>query len=274
MLFREARSPRAEDWMANVYLIGTGPGAADLLTLRAARLLQEAADVVLTDDLVSAEILAMVRPGARVLRVGKRGGRPSTPQDFIHRLMVRFARRGRTVLRLKGGDPFVFGRGGEEAEALRAHGIEVDVANGVTAAMAASASLGVPLTHRAHAHGVMLVTGHARPGGHGLHWPTLAAAAAQGLTLVVYMGVAAAASVRRQLLDARMPAATPVAVIENGTLPNQRVLLTDLAGLEATVASQEVRSPAVLVIGDSAAEASRLGWFGPPPALEAVRKTA
>jgi uroporphyrin-III C-methyltransferase len=253
--FREARSPRAEEKMASVYLIGTGPGAADLLTLRAARLLQEA-DVVLTDDLVSAEILAMVRPGARVLRVGKRGGRPSTPQDFIHRLMVRFARRGHTVLRLKGGDPFVFGRGGEEAEALRAAGIETEVVPGLTAGIAVPAAVGIPVTHRAHVHGVTLVTGTAGPG---CTEPDWAALAKSRTTLVIYMGLARVLNISARLIAAGLSPDTPAAAIAAGTTAAQRHVVTRLAELPTRVVAEGLDSPAILVIGEVAAFAQRGG---------------
>ena len=174
-------------------LVGAGPGDPELLTLQALRVLRRAT-VLLVDDLVSDAVLATALRGRRkpprVVHVGKRGGCQSTPQAFIERLMVTEAQRGERVVRLKGGDPFVFGRGGEEAQALRAHGIAVEVVHGITAGLAAAGALGVPWTHRDHAHGVMLVTGHAREGGAAPDWAVLGAAAAQGLTLVVYMGMA------------------------------------------------------------------------------------
>jgi uroporphyrin-III C-methyltransferase len=185
----------------------------------------------------------------RVLQVGKRGGCASTPQAFIERLMVAEALAGERVVRVKGGDPFVFGRGGEEAEALRRHGIAVDVASGITAALAASAALGTALTHRDHAHGVMLVTGHPRPGAPALHWPTLAAAAAHGLTLVVYVGVAQLPALQAGLLQG-LPAHTPAAVVQHASLPQQRIAVTTLGALAQTVHAQGLGSPAVLVIGN------------------------
>ncbi|MCX7258246.1 MAG: uroporphyrinogen-III C-methyltransferase, partial [Polaromonas sp.] len=172
----------------SVTLVGAGPGDPELLTLKALKAIQRAT-VLFVDDLVSEEIVAFAPPQARIVRVGKRGGCKSTPQEFIQKLMVIAAREGQTVVRLKGGDPFIFGRGGEEVEHLREAGIEVKVINGITAGLAAVTSLGVPLTHREHAHGVVFVTGHAKPGDRGTDWPALAATAHSArLTLVIYMG--------------------------------------------------------------------------------------
>jgi uroporphyrin-III C-methyltransferase len=176
-----------------VVLVGAGPGDAELLTLKAVRMLR-AADVVLHDDLVSADVLARVNPAARIVAVGKRGGCASTPQAFIDQLMIREARAGALVVRLKGGDPFVFGRGGEEMSALRAAGITVDVVNGITAGLAAPAAIGVPLTHRSLAHGVVFVTAHAAGDGEGPDWQLLARC---GLTLVIYMRGSAAPTTAR-----------------------------------------------------------------------------
>src|SRR5688572_13544569 len=179
----------------HVTLVGAGPGDPELLTIKAVRAIRSAT-VLLVDDLVGEAVLRYARRSTRVVNVGKRGGCASTPQAFIQKMMAAEALKGERVVRLKGGDPFVFGRGGEETEYLRALGIEVEVVNGITSGLAAVTALGVPLTHREHAHGVIFVTGHPREqASHGdasLHWPTLAAAAAQGLTLVVYMGVSQA----------------------------------------------------------------------------------
>ncbi len=246
---RRRTKPDATPWCA---LVGAGPGDPELLTLKAIRLIRRAT-VLLVDDLVSDAVLDRALAGRkrlpRVVKVGKRGGCRSTPQAFIERLMVNEALAGERVVRLKGGDPFVFGRGGEEAETLRAHGVEVEIANGITAAMAASAALGVPLTHRAHAQGVMLVTGHAKPGGQSPHWPTLAAAAAQGLTLVVYMGVAEWPQLQEGLLQG-LPAATPAAVVQHASLPQQRRVVTTLGDLAATIQREGLGSPAVIIVGD------------------------
>ncbi len=195
-----------------VTLVGAGPGDPELLTLKAVKAIQ-AATVVLVDDLVSDGVVAYAPATARVVHVGKRGGCKSTPQAFITRLMVIAAREGESVVRLKGGDPFIFGRGGEEVEQLHAAGIEVEVVNGITAGLAAVTSLGVPLTHRDHAHGVVFLTGHARPGAEGSDWGALAAMAHQArLTLVIYMCVSGAVRIQQQLLEG-LPADTPAAVV-------------------------------------------------------------
>ncbi|PKO56806.1 MAG: uroporphyrinogen-III C-methyltransferase [Betaproteobacteria bacterium HGW-Betaproteobacteria-19] len=239
--------------MSKVYLIGAGPGAADLLTLRAAKLLAEKAEIVLADDLVSADILALVRPEARVLKVGKRGGRLSTSQDFIHRLMVRFARRGKCVVRLKGGDPYVFGRGGEEVEALAAGGVEAEVVPGLTAGIAVPAAVGIPVTHRAYTQGVTLVTGTS---GDGCVEPNWSALAKSGTTLVIYMGVARVLNIVARLIAGGLPPDTPAAAIASGTLPGQRHVKGTLADLPARVSAEGLTSPAIIVIGQVAALAA------------------
>jgi len=231
-----------------VHLVGAGPGDPELLTVKAIRAIR-AATVLLVDDLVGDGVLRYARKSARVVHVGKRGGCASTPQAFIEKLMAAEAIKGERVVRLKGGDPFVFGRGGEEAEHLRACGVEVRVINGITAGLAAATSLGVPLTHRDHAHGVMFVTGHARSQDACLHWPTLAAAAAQGLTLIVYMGVATVESLQQGLLEG-LPATTPVAVVQHASLPAQRHLHATLGDLAAAVRREGFGSPAIIVVGD------------------------
>jgi len=231
-----------------VTLVGAGPGDPELLTLKAVRAIRSAT-VLLVDDLVGTGVLRYARRSARVVHVGKRGGCASTPQAFIEKLMAAEALKDERVVRLKGGDPFVFGRGGEEAEHLRASGIEVEVVNGITAGLAAATSIGAPLTHREHAHGVILVTGHARGADAALHWPTLAAAAAQGLTLVIYMGVACVETLQAGLLEG-LPAATPVAIVQHASLPQQRHALATLATLAATVHEQDLGSPAIIVVGD------------------------
>jgi uroporphyrin-III C-methyltransferase len=231
-----------------VTLVGAGPGDAELLTIKAVRAIR-AATVLLVDDLVGEGVLRYARRTTRIVHVGKRGGCASTPQAFIEKLMAAEALKGERVVRLKGGDPFVFGRGGEEAEHLRAHGIAVDVVNGITSGLAAATSLGVPLTHREHAHGVMLVTGHACGEGAALHWPTLAAAAAQGLTLVIYMGVTKVEAIQAGLLEA-LPSATPVAIVQHASLPRQRHVVATLAELAETVAREGLASPSIIIVGD------------------------
>jgi len=232
-----------------VTLVGAGPGDPDLLTLKAVKAIQ-AATVVLVDDLVGPGIVAFASPQARIIPVGKRGGCKSTPQAFIERLMVMAAREGEQVVRLKGGDPFIFGRGGEEVEHLRAAGVEVEVVNGITSGLAAVTSLGVPLTHREHAHGVVFVTGHAQPGAAGPDWGALSATARDAkLTLVIYMGVSGAARIQQGLLSG-LPAETPVAIVQRASLPAQRHAVTTLGALAATIEAEALASPSVIVVGD------------------------
>lgn len=233
-------------------LVGAGPGDPELLTVKALRAIR-AATVLLVDDLVGDAVLEFALRGVkrrpRIVWVGKRGGCSSTPQAFILKLMVAEALAGERVVRLKGGDPSIFGRGGEETEALQAHGIEVDVVNGITSGLAAATALGVPLTHRDHAHGVMLVTGHPRADGEPVDWAVIGAAAAQGLTLVIYMGVAQVDRLRAGLLAA-LPAGTAVAVVQHASLPRQRRLLTTLADLANALRREAIGSPAAIIVGD------------------------
>lgn len=232
-----------------VALVGAGPGDPELLTVKAVKAIQ-AATVLLVDDLVSDDIVALAAPAARIVYVGKRGGCKSTPQAFIEKLMVMAAREGENVVRLKGGDPFIFGRGGEELEHLREAGIEVQVINGITSGLAAVTSLGVPLTHRQHAHGVVFVTGHAKPGDQGTDWRALAETAHKArLTLVIYMGVSGAERIEGELLTG-LPASTPACVIQNASLPTQRHLSTTLGSLAASIREAGMGSPSIIVVGD------------------------
>ena len=248
-----------------VTLVGAGPGDPELLTLKAARAIS-AATVLLVDDLVSDAVLAHAKPGARIVHVGKRGGCKSTPQAFIEKLMVMAASEGEVVVRLKGGDPFIFGRGGEEVEALRAAGIEVQVVNGITAGLAGLTSLGVPLTHREHAHGVVFVTGHAKPGDSGTDWPQLARTAQQAkLTLVIYMGVSHLDTITQGLLQG-LPAATPVAIVQHASLPTQRQALTTLGDLVGTMDREGLQSPSIIVVGDVVQGAR--AWASPQPRFQ------
>ncbi len=229
-----------------VALVGAGPGDPDLLTLRAVHALQRA-DVVIHDRLVSDGVLDMARRGAERIYVGKAKSKHSLSQDDINALILRHAQAGQAVVRLKGGDPFIFGRGGEELDYLRAHGIEVQVVPGISAASACAASAGIPLTHRDAASSVTFVSGHAKDGAPRLDWPALAKG---GQTIVVYMGVSTASFIARQLIDHGMAPDTPVAVIENGTLPEERVLSGTIGGLGALIRSNGVSAPALIVIGD------------------------
>jgi len=185
-----------------------------------------------------------------VVHVGKRGGCQSTPQAFIEKLMLMAVQEGENVVRLKGGDPFIFGRGGEEVEHLRAAGVEVQVINGITAGLAGLTSLGAPLTHRDHAHGVLFITGHTRPGAEPIAWPQLAATAhAARLTLVIYMGMKGVADIAQGLLQG-LPPGTPVAVIQNASQPQQRHAIARLDELVAVVAQEKLGSPSVVVVGE------------------------
>ncbi len=232
-----------------VTLVGAGPGDPELLTLKAVKAIGQAS-VLFVDDLVSEDIVAYAAPGARIVYVGKRGGCKSTPQAFIEKLMVTAAREGENVVRLKGGDPFIFGRGGEELEHLQAAGIRVEVVNGITAGLAAVTSLGVPLTHRQHAHGVVFITGHAKPGATGTDWRALSATAHSArLTLVIYMGVSGAGHIQQELLTG-LPASTPVAVIQNASLAMQRHITTTLGALAEQIKTSGIASPSVIVVGD------------------------
>jgi len=238
--------------MSKVYLIGAGPGDPELMTLKAARALG-VADVILIDELVSRGCLAHARSDARVVEVGKRGGCQSTPQEFIERLMVLHARRGKTVARLKGGDPFVFGRGGEEMQALVAAGIEVEVIPGITAGIAVPATLGIPVTHRELARGVTFVTAHTKDGAE----PNWEALVRSGSTLVIYMGIARLSHIVDQLGAAGMGPAMPACVIENGTLDGQRQVVSTLSCL--TKQAIALRSPALIVIGEVVRLANEFG---------------
>jgi uroporphyrin-III C-methyltransferase len=230
-------------------LVGAGPGDPELLTIKAAKAIAQAT-VLFVDDLVNPAVLEHASPSARTVHVGKRGGCKSTPQAFIHKLMVQAVQQGERVVRLKGGDPFIFGRGGEEVEHLRAEGIEVEVINGITSGLAGLSSLGAPLTHRDHAHGVVFVTGHAKPGDTGTDWPLLAHTAQQAkLTLVIYMGVSSLHSIQSGLLQG-LPATTPVAIVQRASLPQQREALTTLGQLADTMAREGLQSPSIIVVGD------------------------
>lgn len=241
--------------MANpgtVWLVGAGPGDPELLTLKAVRVMNEA-DVALVDDLVNPAVLVHLKPGARVIHVGKRGGCKSTPQAFIEKLLVAEAQAGHAVVRLKGGDPFVFGRGGEETAALDAAGIPWQIVSGITAGIAAPAAAGIPVTHREAGRGVAFVTGHTKEDA-AVDWEALARS---GLTLVIYMGIARCEDIVAALCAGGLRADLPAAVIQHATLPQQRVVATTLARLPADIRAHGIGSPAILVIGE-VANAARL----------------
>jgi uroporphyrin-III C-methyltransferase/precorrin-2 dehydrogenase/sirohydrochlorin ferrochelatase len=256
--------PFDDNVRGSVALVGAGPGDPGLLTLRGLRLLNEA-DVILHDHLVSAEILALSRRDAECVDVGKHAGsasNESTTQERIHALMHGHARAGRRVVRLKGGDPFVFGRGGEELEFLRAHAIDYEVVPGITAALACAAYAGVPLTHRDHAQSVRLLTAHRKDGDDNLDWRALAA---DRQTLAVYMGVGGLERLRARLLEHGRAPDTPFALVENGSRAGQRVVTGTLADLPERARAHSVQSPALLIFGEVAALAGTLHWFGAPP---------
>jgi uroporphyrin-III C-methyltransferase len=229
-----------------VALVGAGPGDPELLTLKAVKAISQA-DVLLVDDLVNPDILEHARFGARIIHVGKRGGCQSTPQEFIERLMIAEARAGHFVVRLKGGDPFIFGRGGEERSHLLAAGIEVDVVNGISSGLAAPSSIGIPLTHRDWSQGAVFVTGHGKTADANPDW---AALAKLGMTLVIYMGVGRCGEIQQALLAGGKPASTPVAVIHAATSASQAQLVTTLGELSAAIADSRLASPSIIVIGD------------------------
>jgi uroporphyrin-III C-methyltransferase/precorrin-2 dehydrogenase/sirohydrochlorin ferrochelatase len=252
-----------------VLIVGAGPGDPDLLTLKALQALQRA-DVVLYDSLVGPEILDYVRRDAARAPVGKRRGAHILSQAEIHALMLREAQAGRIVVRLKGGDPFIFGRGGEEKAFLEAHGVSVEVVPGVTAAAGAGAAAGLPLTHRDDAQAVTFVTGWAQGGPPELDW---AALAQSGQTLVVYMGVATAGAIAEKLIANGAPADRPAAVVEKATLPDQRVLVGRLGALDRLIADNAVVGPALLIVGEVVrrADAARLAEAASPKAALALQ---
>jgi uroporphyrin-III C-methyltransferase len=234
-----------------VTLVGAGPGDPELLTIKALKALQ-AADVIVHDGLVSDEILDLAPSAARRINVAKRKSRHTLPQDDINQLLVALALEGLTVVRLKGGDPFLFGRGGEELAACREAGIECTVVPGVTAALAASAGAGAPLTHRGNAQAVTFVTGHAAHGDPDLDWDALAR---PNQTVVVYMGVSTAALISERLTAAGRAGATPALIVENASRADERRILTTLAGL--AVAAEGLKGPALLMVGESMAMAQQ-----------------
>lgn len=240
-----------------VFLVGAGPGDPDLLTLRAARLLAQA-DVVVHDHLVSPEVLELIGESAERIYVGKQRNHHTLTQEDINELLVRLARLGRGVIRLKGGDPFVFGRGGEEMEVLAAAGIPFEVVPGITAACGVSSYAGIPLTHRDHAQSCVFVTGHLKDGSAELDWEGLAR---PRQTVVIYMGLSGLAQICSQLTLHGLPGHTPAAVVQQGTTIDQRVVVGTLSDLADRVAEEGLRSPCLTIVGEVVRLREKLEWF-------------
>jgi uroporphyrin-III C-methyltransferase/precorrin-2 dehydrogenase/sirohydrochlorin ferrochelatase len=256
-LLDEAAKEGDQPPVGEVYLVGTGPGDPDLLTFRALRLMQQA-DVVLYDRLIGEGILNLVRRDAERIYVGKLTNDHSVPQEEIGNMLIRLARQGKRVLRLKGGDPFVFGRGGEEIEALSENGVTFQVIPGVTAAVGCASYSGIPLTHRDHAQGCMFVTGHEKDGKLNLNWKSLIQ---PRQTVVVYMGLSSMAAITKGFIANGADPATPAAVIENGTRAGQRVITGTLESLSEQTAVAGIKSPALIIIGGVVTLRDKLSWF-------------
>jgi uroporphyrin-III C-methyltransferase len=240
-----------------VALVGAGPGDPELLTLKALKRLQ-AADIVVYDNLVSPAIMALVPAGIERRYVGKKAGNHCLPQEDINGLLVSLAQSGKQVVRLKGGDPFIFGRGGEEAERLAAAGVRFEIVPGITSASGISACAGIPLTHRDHAQSCVFVTGHQQPGGGELDW---AALAKPRQTLVIYMGISHIETICASLIAHGLPADTPAAVVRHGTQPDQLVLTAPLAQLAQATRARNITPPALIIIGQVVQLQQKLNWF-------------
>ena len=253
-----------------VYLVGAGPGDPDLLTLKAARLLKQA-DVVVYDNLVSDGVISLIHDDAEKIYVGKEMNRHTLPQSEINQLLVKLAEEGRKVVRLKGGDPFIFGRGGEELEVLADHGIAFEVIPGITAASGISCYSGIPLTHRDYAQSCLFTTGHLKDGSPDLDWPSLAR---QNQTVVIYMGLGALSEIAQQLIKHGMSADMPAAIIEKGTSSQQKVITGTLETLPDLVRGLGLKSPSLIIVGRVVALHKRLQWFTGMHVAQAMQEIA
>ncbi len=240
-----------------VYLVGAGPGDPELLTMKAARLIGEA-DVLVYDNLVSKAVLGLARPDAECIYAGKERGNHSIPQEQINQLLVRLAKTGKRVVRLKGGDPYIFGRGGEEVETLHADGVNFEVVPGITAAAGVGSYAGIPLTHRNHAQACVFVTGHLKDGSMNLDWPGLAR---RRQTVVIYMGLSGLSYLCEKLMEHGLPPDWPAAIVQHGTQPTQRTVTGTLTTLPELAKAANLRAPTLIIVGEVVTLRDKLRWF-------------